>query len=139
LLSCVAVIPETIAYTYRALRIVQKFGAIGCTVGQYGSAAYTSKGAGHNRVASQVLMSLERRGLVRAIGEDPSEARSDWDRTVRSKRRYYSISEAGEAYLEEQVRASGARARELAQGMGPRPAPAPSGEADPNVVGAWDR
>lgn len=132
-----AVVPETIAYTYRALRIVQRFSSVGCTVAQYGSAAYTSKGAGHNRVASQVLMSLERRGLVRAIGEDPAEARSEWDRTVRSRRRYYAISDAGEAYLHEQVRAATARARELAQAHSA--APAPSGESDPTEVGAWDR
>lgn len=134
-------IPETIAYTYRALRIVQKFGAVGCTIGQYGNAAYTSKGAGHNRVAARVLMMLEMRCLVAAIGEVPSEGGKEWERTARSNRRFYALSEAGEAFLRAQVAASQARARELAALAAEMPSPsaqAPSQEGDPSAVGTWE-
>ena len=132
------IVPESVAYTYRALQIVQKFGPSGGSIAKYAIAVFGREGRAYNRVGSQVLTSLERRGLVMAIGEDPAVAPSEWHTRIRSNRRTYVISEAGEAYLKAQVEAAAARARELARVSAPPSAEDSPQKRDGNAVGGWD-
>jgi hypothetical protein len=132
--------PKNDGYAYRVLRTVERFGATGCTIGQFSASFFTqrpSKQPGKRRspryvnsVGAQVLAWLSDRGLLLAL---------DYQAIARD--RVFVLSTAGRAFMAGMVEAAAQRARELAgeAETGHPSAPAPSGEADPNGVGAWDR
>lgn len=121
--------PQRDSHTYRVLRTVQRFGDVGCTIAQFSSSFYTSRTERHNSMGSQALMSAAKRGLLLVL--DPEAA---------SKHRIYVLSTAGRGFLEAQLQAAAARARELAGPLEmPSPsAQAPSQEGDPSAVGTWE-
>lgn len=124
--------PKTDGYAYRVLRTVERFGATGCTVAQFSSGFFPGKRrksgnpAYRNSVGSQVLMWLADRGLLLALAHQGI-----------ARDRVFVLSDAGREFIDAQLRAATARARELAAAHSS--AQAPSGEPDPNTVGAWDR
>lgn len=118
--------PQRDSYAYRVLRTVQRFGDAGCTIAQFSSAFYASRTLRHNSMGSQALTSVSNRGLIMTLDPDAP-----------AKHRIFVLSDAGRAFIEAQLRAAAARARELAEAHSS--APAPSGEPSPTDVGAWDR
>jgi hypothetical protein len=132
-----ATMPKSDGYAYRVLRTVERFGANGCTVSQFSAGFFPAKGrrksgnpAYRNSVGSQVLMWLAERGLLLALAYEGA-----------ARDRVFVLSAAGRAFMTAMVEAATQRAHALA-GEPETPhlsAPAPSGEADPSQVGAWDR
>jgi cysteine synthase len=137
-----AQIPTHVGFTYGVLHTVQKFGAAGCTAAQYASVAYTRSIAANRRnyrnsVGSQTLMSMEKRGLLMAIGEGFDEAEgAEWLKRRAQQVRRYVVSEAGKRFLAEQFAKAEERAARLAKAHSSAQDAPQAG--DEGLVGSWE-